>query len=73
MVVPRGNAPRSSGYQPDALLLSYPNCLMQQLRPTGPDLHERESQFGWRFRLGLRSLRMETSEEGTQAVCIFGF
>ena len=23
LVVPRGNAPRSSGYQPDALLLSY--------------------------------------------------
>ncbi len=23
MVVPRGNAPRSSGYQPGALLLSY--------------------------------------------------
>ena len=27
MVVSRGNAPRSSGYQPDALLLSYGTVL----------------------------------------------
>lgn len=30
MVVPRGNAPRSSAYQADALLLSYGTVLLHQ-------------------------------------------
>jgi hypothetical protein len=31
LVVPRGNAPRSSGYQPDALLLSYETMMITKL------------------------------------------
>ena len=31
LVVPRGNAPRSSGYQPDALLLSYRTMMIMKL------------------------------------------
>ena len=33
LVVPRGNAPRSSGYQPDALLLSYGTVLICGFEP----------------------------------------
>ena len=55
LVVPRGNAPRSSGYQPDALLLSYETFLICGFKPKRAGRNEKFSFTEWirMRRLGL--------------------
>ena len=50
MVVPRGNAPRSPGYQPGALLLSYETSSSCGVNPN--------CRIGRKVTLGLVSARM---------------
>ena len=60
LVVPRGNAPRSSGYQPGALLLSYRTVLISGFNPN-PTGRNTKVTFGAKrirmIRFGLKPLR----------------
>ena len=60
VVVPRGNAPRSSGYQPGALLLSYRTVLISGFNPN-PTGRNTKVTFGAKrirmTRFGLKLLR----------------
>ena len=60
VVVPRGNAPRSSGYQPGALLLSYRTVLISGFNPN-PTGRNTKVTFGAKrirmIRFGLKPLR----------------
>ena len=52
LVVPRGNAPRSSGYQPGALLLSYGTISSRGFEP------KRRTGRNARFNCGTGRIRM---------------
>ena len=55
VVVPAGNAPASSGYQPDALLLSYGTVLILGFTPkrAGRKMYFNFAGRMWRIRFGL--------------------
>ena len=60
MVVPRGNAPRSSGYQPGALLLSYRTVLISGFNPNPAGRNTKVTFGANRIRMtrfGLKLLR----------------